>query len=165
MSNIGPALPPHLQRKRTPTPEAEEVPSTVLASDPPEEAGPALPPHILAARRAKAAQAQSGPSAQTSSSTPSSESRKTYGPTLPGAAPSAPSRPIYEDEDDDDDDVGPRPEMAYRGDRPGDGVREFLEREERLEKLREVRLPVWQRSIMSLLRPRFALHRKPKSQK
>jgi len=140
MSNIGPALPPHLQRKRTPSPDPEEGPSVIPPADPAEEAGPALPPHILAARRAKAAQAQAGSSAQASSSTPSVEIKKTYGPTLPGAVSSAPSRPIYEedDDDDDDDDVGPRPEMAYRGDRPGDGVREFLEREERLEKLREV---------------------------
>jgi hypothetical protein len=145
MSNIGPALPPHLQKKRTPSPSPEDGPSAVPLEESPEEAGPALPPHILAARRAKAAQAQAGSSAQASSSVPSVETKKTYGPTLPGAVPSTSSRPVYEedDDDDDDDDVGPRPEMAYRGDRPGDGVREFLEREERLEKLREVRSHVW----------------------
>jgi hypothetical protein len=81
------------------------------------------------------------------------ESKKTYGPTLPGSiasatatvptlAPALPQRTAYEnyeDDDDDDDDVGPRPEMAHRGDQPGDAVREFLEREERVNKLREVR--------------------------
>jgi hypothetical protein len=142
MSNIGPALPPHLLRKREPSAEVEEGPSLAPSAEAAEEAGPALPPHILAARRAKAAQAQAGSSVQASSSTSASESKKTYGPTLPGNTPTAPARPTYDEEDDDDDDVGPRPEMAYQGDRAGDGVREFLEREERLNKLREVRCPI-----------------------
>jgi hypothetical protein len=61
--------------------------------------------------------------------------------TVPALAPALPQRTAYTnyEDDDDDDDVGPRPEMAYQGDRPGDAVREFLEREERVNKLREVR--------------------------
>ena len=165
MSNIGPALPPHLQKKRAATPESEAEsgppPKARSRSPSPDQAGPALPPHILAARRAKA-QAQASASSSSSSSSPqvasaSNESKKAYGPTLPGSvapvtaaataptlAPALPPRPAYagyedDDDDDDDDDVGPRPEMAYRGDQPGDAVREFLEREERVNKLREVR--------------------------
>jgi hypothetical protein len=162
MSNIGPALPPHLQKKRAATPESEPEsgpqPKARSRSPSPDQAGPALPPHILAARRAKA-QAQASASSSSSSLAPvtsaSVESKKTYGPTLPGSvapvtaaataptlAPALPPRPAYagyEDDADDDDDVGPRPEMAYRGDQPGDAVREFLEREERVNKLREVR--------------------------
>lgn len=165
MSNIGPALPPHLQKRRAASPKSESeseagpTPTPASASESrasPEEVGPALPPHILAARKAKAAAlsaSSSSPSPtaagpSSSSSVPAERSKKTYGPALPGsgptvAAPSLPQRPVYpdfEEDDDDDDDVGPRPEMAYRGDQPGDGVREFLEREERMNKLREVRL-------------------------
>lgn len=160
MSNIGPALPPHLQKKRATTPESEPEsgpqPKARSRSASPDQAGPALPPHILAARRAKAQAQASASSSSSSSSAPvasaSNESKKTYGPTLPGSsasatatvptlAPALPRRPVYADyeDDGDDDDVGPRPEMAYRGDQPGDAVREFLEREERVNKLREVR--------------------------
>ena len=139
MSDIGPALPPHLQKRRAATPEAEPKPQ---ASPSVEEVGPALPPHILAARKAKAAQASTSIVTPPVAPLSSSESKKTYGPTLPAAGAAPPvSRTAYAeyDEEDDDDDVGPRPEMAYRGDQPGDAVREFLEREERVNKLREVR--------------------------
>ena len=191
MSNIGPALPPHLQKKRAATPDSEPEsgpqPKARSRSPSPDQAGPALPPHILAARRAKA-QAQASSSSSSSSSAPvasaSIESKKTYGPMLPGSsasatataptlAPALPQRPAYAgyEDDDDDDDVGPRPEMAYRGDQPGDAVREFLEREERVNKLREVRLRLrlasfssfWSRAYYAYLWLRCRKLKSPKS--
>jgi hypothetical protein len=155
MSSIGPDLPPHLQKRKAEASKPEEPGSlsALIQPESPEEAGPSLPPHLLAARRAKAAQAQAQPSstgAHGPSPSASSEVKRTYGPTLPGATP-PPSRPVYgQYDDDDDDDVGPRPDMIRPGDREGDGVREFLEREERLNKLREVGFSGWTCQVVSL---------------
>jgi hypothetical protein len=133
----GPALPPHLQKDRSVSTSSTAGPSRSIPPgeqiEETEEVGPSLPPHILAARRAKAG-GSTGPVSQS------------QGPVLPPSAAAGPSRsrpvgPTFLGNlsDDDDDDIGPRAYMAHTGDREGDGVREFLEREERLNKIREVR--------------------------
>ncbi|EGN92959.1 hypothetical protein SERLA73DRAFT_190333 [Serpula lacrymans var. lacrymans S7.3] len=97
---------------------------------------PALPPDLLASRTAE-------PSSSTATS------KRTVGPSLP---PSHPSYSIhrsheqsYTQDSDSDSDIGPRPLPSTYGSghsSVGDGVREFIEREERRRKLvEEAKLP------------------------
>ena len=139
MSSIGPSLPPHLQKTRQESlpvdlEDQEAGPSTFISHDEPEEAGdfgPALPPHLLAKRKTAVA----GPQPPARDVSPTS-TRKTVGPTLP---PQLAAQREYESESDDD--VGPSIHMASKGQGEGDGVREFLEREARIAKEREVSIP------------------------
>lgn len=140
MSSIGPALPPHLQNRNKDdgvksTTESQQAagPNATAVNEEDEEDsfGPALPPHLLAKRK----NAVAGPSAPSANSPPpASTVAKNVGPTLP---PHLAARREYES-DSDDDDVGPSIHMASRGESAGDGVREFLEREARIAKEREV---------------------------
>jgi hypothetical protein len=139
MSSIGPALPPHLQNRVKDTAEGSAItpqqsvvanPTTTTEEDEEDSFGPALPPHLLAKRK----NAVAGPSAPPADSPPQITGPKSVGPTLP---PHLAGRRGYES-DSDDDDVGPSIHMASRGESAGDGVREFLEREARIAKEREV---------------------------
>ncbi|KAI0932804.1 hypothetical protein AcW1_000178 [Taiwanofungus camphoratus] len=80
---------------------------------------PALPPDMLAARTVGHA------------STKITPAKKVIGPTLP---PSLPARHRGYNEEDDDDDYGPTPLPAGVVEEERDGVKEFLEKEERRRK-------------------------------
>jgi hypothetical protein len=102
---IGPPLPPQSQQVRG----AEEE-----SSD--DDYGPALPPSLAAAR------AEAGTSRTESPRPP----RPVIGPTLPTS---------LNTESDDDDDVGPGPLPATASEKDAnEGVRAFLEAEERRRK-------------------------------
>jgi hypothetical protein len=138
MSSIGPELPPHLVKKHDADFKSEgaELPSTVV--------GPQIPPHLVA-----------GPSKQTESEDddddfgpvpPPSDvgkgaslSRKIFGPSLPPQGQTHDRGTYANDNDDDsDDDIGPMPLPAGISFEEADGVREFMEREERRRKQIEV---------------------------
>ncbi|ESK86473.1 hypothetical protein Moror_9878 [Moniliophthora roreri MCA 2997] len=134
MSSIGPQLPPHLQHlndNNSNDSDSGEEESTVAGPQiPPEllkvrsesdeeedddDYTPALPPDLVASR-------SSGPEAG-----PSIANRKIQGPVLPS------SNPGYDD--DSDDDVGPMPlPPGYEGLTEVDGVKQFLEQEEKRRK-------------------------------
>lgn len=148
MSSIGPELPPHLLQK----PDAENLsdedqagPSTVgpqipphLAADPlippildegeeesdDDDYGPALPPDLAASRTASHA----GPS------------KRVVGPSFPPPPGQNHDRARYGSDGDSDDDFGPQPLPAGMSFEEEDGVREFMEREERRRKQVEVRI-------------------------
>ncbi|ODN91407.1 hypothetical protein L198_05921 [Cryptococcus wingfieldii CBS 7118] len=108
---IGPTLPPHL------------APPQAADDDEEDDYLPALPPHL---QNRQSNPRPAGPS---------------LGPTIPASGPSRPSAappagPSFEEDDDSDDEiVGPVPvPSAYADDDPDAGVREFLEREERMRK-------------------------------
>lgn len=139
MSSIGPALPPHLQKTRqqsphqSPSVKEDDIAGPSKATETEDEAddfGPALPPHLAAKRKAAVA----GPSLPPRDR--STSPKRNVGPTLP---PHLAAQRGYESESDDDD-VGPSIHMASKGPSEGDGVREFLEREARIAKEREVSL-------------------------
>lgn len=147
MSDIGPALPPHLQKQRAAA-RANEQDSEDKAPETAQEpnvVGPALPPHLLAARKAKLASEKADASGSSSAAAPAA--RRPIGPLFPASA--------LGPESDDEDDVGPRPDITDSNDGPSDGVKEFLEREERRNKLREEaeRPKVMQREEWMLVPP------------
>ncbi|KIM32591.1 hypothetical protein M408DRAFT_62041 [Serendipita vermifera MAFF 305830] len=105
---IGPTLPPHLSQKSA---ENEENGPEVDQDEEEDTYGPTLPP-ALAARRAVA--------------------------TAPGpvAPPVVPKQVEQYENDEDDDDIGPKlPSASTSKQDAEDGVREFLEREERRREL------------------------------
>ena len=117
---IGPSLPPHLQ-------PAQPTVSTTYPDEEEEEDdndfGPALPPHLAAARKA----ATAGPS------------RPVAGPSIPSQSNIAgPSIAVSGagDDDSDDDEVGPKFVPGVEVEKSA--VEEFLEREARWAKEREV---------------------------
>lgn len=127
MSTIGPELPPHLrvrskQEEDGPSVAGPQIPTNFLKPAVEEEDededdyAPSLPPDMIAAR-------QAGPSA---------------GPVKPVKGPSLPTS--YYRDDDSDDDVGPRPlpPSAQRHHGELDGVKQFLEKEERRRQQIEV---------------------------
>lgn len=160
MASIGPQLPPHLQKRATASdPDSDDtehepkgpysastsigpqIPTNLLANrarhaqgqvleDEDDEEndsfGPALPPELMASR-----------GSNTASVEPASVSKRTVGPTLPGHDRLNDSD---DDKDDDDDDYGPMPmpAEATEADRVNEGVREFLEKEEKRRKEIEV---------------------------
>jgi hypothetical protein len=85
---------------------------------------PSLPPSLLAAR--------SRPKA----SPPPSTTRRVIGPSFP---PNLDSRLAYHNDDDSDDEVGPKPLPVGVSIQETDGVRDFMEKEERRRKKVEVR--------------------------
>ncbi|GAA5891163.1 hypothetical protein JCM8208_002522 [Rhodotorula glutinis] len=151
---IGPELPPHLARRRSPSPvrlpasssssSARAAPAPALApaaapppdSDSDDDFGPSLPPDLAQERKDRPPAA--GPQLPPHLAGPSSRPPPA-GPQLPphlAAARAGPSRPPYgadQEDDDDDDSVGPMPLPA--GYAPSsvdeDGARAFKEREER----------------------------------
>lgn len=138
MSSIGPALPAHLLPSNDASDDDEPGPSLPVAGpsmpipapleeDADEESdddyGPALPPELAAAR--------------------APAPKRVVGPSLPSQAPD----PRYDrgagygggdGDDDSDDDFGPQPLPPGVSFDEADGVREFMEREERRRKQIEV---------------------------
>jgi len=115
---IGPQLPAHLQKKLSGAEEEEDdfgpQPQNDDSDDDADSFAPPLPPD-LAVRRP-----QVGPAAP------------------PTVGPAFPSAHFPADDDDDDDDYGPMPAPAQAGaQQEEDGVKEFLEREERRRKQAE----------------------------
>ncbi|WVQ75363.1 hypothetical protein IAR50_004982 [Cryptococcus sp. DSM 104548] len=138
---IGPTLPPHLAHlagNRSPSGSPPpEGPAPPQAADDEEEDDyvPALPPHLQTSRQSNPRPA-AGPSVGPSAPTAGPSRPPSAGPA---AAPSA--GPFFpEDDDSDDEIVGPVPvPSAYADDDPDAGVREFMEREERMRKDAEER--------------------------
>jgi len=121
-SVVGPQIPPHLVAG---PPSQTEIEAHKEDSDSDDDYGPALPPELLAAR------SKSGPST------------KVVGPSFPEPHKNQNhDRRRYGDDADedseDDDDVGPMPLPAGISFEEEDGVREFMEREERRRKQIEV---------------------------
>ncbi|EPQ61252.1 hypothetical protein GLOTRDRAFT_135771 [Gloeophyllum trabeum ATCC 11539] len=142
MSSIGPQIPPHLLNQTKPS-----------TSDDDEEAGPQLPPEHASANRSdeqrgqKQEEEESDEDDYVPALPPDLAASRRAGPSLPSLSPpraSPPKRvigpsfpPPSFQEDDDDDEVGPVPLPAGAGPVEEDGVREFLEREERRRKAAE----------------------------
>jgi len=113
---IGPAIPPEILN-RSSVPSSHPQGYGEEEGEDEDDYMPALPPDLLPqASKSAASQARSKP---------------IVGPALPPSAAS--SRYHYEDEDDDND-VGPQPLPAGVVLEQSDGVREFLEKEERRRK-------------------------------
>ncbi|TDL22310.1 hypothetical protein BD410DRAFT_898265 [Rickenella mellea] len=141
MSSIGPELPPHLLKQ---TSEAD-----VEEDDPQSSIGPALPPHLsnlpLVTDQADEDEEEDEdayvpelpPGLSVSRTAPQPPS--TASPPLPASTsskrilgPSLPTQNRYGD--DEDDDYGPMPMPEGHRQDAGDGVREFMEKEEKRRK-------------------------------
>ena len=122
---IGPALPPHLahlsgsgggeddeESRGNANGSDPNVPRARSSSPDEDDYGPALPPHLAAVRKGTV----------------------TAGPSRP-ALPLSPRRPVIDD-DGDDDLIGPMPVASVGKEKSA--VQEFMEREERKAKEREV---------------------------
>jgi hypothetical protein len=138
MSSIGPQLPPHLQASSSrPQPAQPTQPSD---SDSEDDYAPALPPSLVAQRGI-------GPSLppSTSSAGPSRAAGSAVGP--------APPPPAYDHDEysDSDEEVGPSLGEATRADEARSGVKEFMEREARWAKEREVSCVVIPRHVLIVL--------------
>ena len=124
--SFGPALPAHLAHlaqdssrpsSRSPTSDGDDD----------DDYGPALPPHLAASRQA-------------GSSRPSGPHFPSY-PSPSEAQPltQARSQPqAIEDDESDEEIIGPRPVTRAVGEEEGSAVKEFMEREARWAKEREV---------------------------
>lgn len=150
MASIGPELPPHLlsrekyredgetqgsnvtvgpqfpsQLSTTPVPGPLLPPTQAEAEEESEEDdyGPALPPDLLAAR--------------TGASSSASTLKKVVGPSFPHSY-GHDWQTGFQDDDDSDEDVGPKPLPTGYSFQEEDGVREFIEKEERRRKQVEV---------------------------
>lgn len=119
--SIGPAIPHEILAHSKGVPPAE---GTVEVDDDGEDDdyAPALPPDLVAARGSHAV--------------PAASTKQVQGPTLP---PHMRGRQYGASDEDDDDDYGPKPLPAGVVVQESDGVREFLEKEERRRKQVEVR--------------------------
>jgi hypothetical protein len=118
---IGPALPPHLRKKSADVGEEERKQNSGNSEE--DDYGPALPPGF-AARRAGPKPVDVTP-ARTEEPTRQSNNRDD------------------EYDDDDDDIIGPQLPSSIVAQDPEDGVREFLEREQRRKELAEVSAPLF----------------------
>ena len=116
---IGPALPAHLMKREYQPAHNNEQDHKTSAEDEEEEDayGPALPPNFEPSRAS-----QKEPINRTE--------KRVLGPSLPTHGHS-------DDDEDEEEDVGPKPNLAYIGN-DDDGVREFMEKEERRRKEVEV---------------------------
>ena len=162
MASIGPQIPSHLlahsrtstgRRSHSPTSdngESQSVPSkaTVIGPQIPvlqvniddndDAYGPALPPDLVSSRTESQPDSTAGPSKLL-------QARRVIGPSLPGHDPSS-----HDDgsEGDDSDGYGPMPLSVsmQRSDSVSEGVREFMEKEEKRQKEIEVMIPSVSRS-------------------
>ncbi|KAL5518420.1 hypothetical protein ACEPAH_102 [Sanghuangporus vaninii] len=156
MTSIGPQIPEHLlEQKKSdenkfgnlgeeagPIPEATsvvpigpQIPDVISSSvaereeeDDDDEYGPALPPELLTKRPSASGRDAEPVSSARSSSSPAS-ARRVIGPSLPGAGRQS-------HDSDEEDGIGeygpmPLPEVPEKLSAMSEGVREFLEREER----------------------------------
>jgi hypothetical protein len=113
-TSIGPHIPTVLSDQKEISPAHVDVNTPQDEDEDEDDYAPALPPDLIASR--------------------STEAKRVIGPSLPG-------RPGYNAyESDDDDDVGPMPAPAGANSNyeSQDGVKEFIEREERRRKQAEV---------------------------
>ena len=155
MASIGPQIPEHLLKGKNGTVE--------IVSDDEDEFGPAPPPDENASIGPQAPPRLISQKPSIDTGIEEDEEEDSYGPALPpdfGAAQAGPSspKPILkappkrilgpsfpapgEFYDDDDDDFGPKPlpsaSNSQNGDGLSEGVREFIEKEERRRKELEV---------------------------
>jgi hypothetical protein len=127
-STVGPQIPPHLVAGPSkPHSQPAEDEANQEESDSDDDYAPALPPDLLASR------SDSGPTT------------KVVGPTFPqlyskGQNHDRSRYGVDADEEDSDDDVGPMPLPDGISFEEENGVREFMEREERRRKQVEVRV-------------------------
>lgn len=167
MSSIGPQLPPHLQHlaSNNGDDDSDEEAATSGPQLPPGHGaskvedeqedekesvgpqptviGPSIPSHLMKSTtppppsHSRVSQPQ-GPDA-------GSSSKRVVGPTLPSYGPTynASTFNNIEDDDDSDEDVGPKPLPSGMRHEESDAVKEFLDREERMRKAREVRSISW----------------------
>jgi len=143
MASIGPQIPSHILKKKDISDDEEEhasppsvgpqIPSHITQKiagpqvpddDSDDEYGPALPPDLIIPRNTTSANASQQPK-------PEAPQKRIVGPSFPTGPPP-----------DDDDDYGPTPlpPSAHQDDGPSEGVREFMEKEERRRKELEVSL-------------------------
>ena len=132
-SSIGPQVPAHLLSKELQQP----VSDTVNEDGDEDDYVPELPPDLAASRTGPSSRPMASPSSPP-------RGRRIVGPSLP-----VHDRSNY-DEDDDDDDYGPMPSMqgAQKLDAVNEGVREFLEKEEKRKKEIEVSLLRYQTMLI-----------------
>ncbi|KZT18213.1 hypothetical protein NEOLEDRAFT_1143684 [Neolentinus lepideus HHB14362 ss-1] len=116
----GPQLPPDLRSAN----RSEQAPQDDEDEEEEDDYAPALPPDLAVSRKAGVPVTPPKPN----SLSVSASSKRIIGPSFPP--------PRYE-EDEEDDEVGPAPLPAGAGSSAEDGVREFLEREERRRKAAE----------------------------
>lgn len=159
MASIGPQLPAHLLRKQS---EAfkSTTPSPFSADEDNEDAGPApIGPHIPANihnRRSQSAQDNTNQDHDLGDNDDDDDD-DAYVPALPPnlltsrtstvepisraekrvLGPSLPSRDNYDEDENDEEDYGPKPSFSSVG-QEDDGVREFMEKEEKRRKELEV---------------------------
>jgi len=169
MSNIGPQLPPHLQHLLGSSSKDEEsdeessvgpaapvagpqlppgfstTTTTVVDDDnevgPGPSIGPSIPAHLLAPQK-RSSTPPSPPRARRQPEAGPSTGQRVVGPALPNYGPTYNPQTYgnIEEDSDSDDDVGPKPLPAGMQHQETNAVQEFLEREERMRKAREVRL-------------------------
>lgn len=163
MASIGPQIPSRLQkRSTTPDLDDERGPIPKAPSAPSASIGPQIPANLLPARAGGPAPVPSGhndededededsfgpalppdlaisrtaPERLPVSSGTASQTRRIVGPSMPGH-----DRQTESDDSDSDDDYGPKPMAAGVSESDGlnEGVREFMEKEERRRKEVEV---------------------------
>lgn len=126
--SIGPSIPQNLQSPQRHIPTSGNEPQEEEEED---DYTPALPPDLVAARSAPP------------SSSSNAKSKPVAGPTLSSQSKLRSTHPQLqrEDEEDSDDDYGPQPLPQGVVLEQNEGVREFLEKEERRRKQIEVRRP------------------------
>ncbi|KIJ45058.1 hypothetical protein M422DRAFT_167158 [Sphaerobolus stellatus SS14] len=125
MSGIGPQLPPHLRKPAHDEDDEDDGPSV---------SGPVLPPHLLKKKNEEPPgdDDDDEEDAYVPELPPdlAGKPKRTLGPTMPSRSPPR--------DDDSDEEVGPMPiPGASSSTAQYDGVREFMEREERINKARE----------------------------
>lgn len=138
MPGIGPELPPHLQAPRNRVAEEDD---SVFSG--PSVAGPQIPPEFLKAQHVEDEDEDEddyAPSLPPDLAASRNAAPVVYAPAKPVKGPSLPSS--YYPNDDSDDDVGPRPlpPSAQGSQSEVDGVKQFLEKEERRRQQIEVGL-------------------------
>ncbi len=134
---IGPAIPAHVGPRPSSGNEEDE-------EEDEDDYTPALPPDLVAAR-----------SSQATITTPSTKPKSVTRPILPPSLPQ--SREGEDEEDDSDDDYGPQPRPAGLVLDENEGVREFLEKEERRRKQIEVGGVVVSISLLASFEPEVFL--------
>jgi hypothetical protein len=153
MSNIGPQLPPHLQKQLGSQADDSESDDDVGPAPPsvgpqiPSGIGPSIPAHLLQNKADVEEESDDenlgpqpipGPSRPPQSPPGPSSGKRVLGPALPSYGPTynaaTYSQLQAEDEDDSDEDVGPKPLPAGMRHEERSAIEEFMEREERRRK-------------------------------
>ncbi|KAL0072370.1 hypothetical protein AAF712_000133 [Marasmius tenuissimus] len=147
MSSIGPQLPPHLQQNASNSNDSEsddEGPQPAPApgsSNSHATAGPQIPVELLQQQQGPVDEEEDDEDDYVPALPPDLAASRAVGPSAPAQSankkvlgPTFPTRGPY-DQDDSDDDVGPMPLPAgYEKHSELDGVKQFLEQEEKRRK-------------------------------